>query len=118
VRSSVPEVQRSVVAGAGELVAVGRERHRAHTADVALEGGAGSSLAGSHSRTDRSPLAPASSHPSEENAIALTEPVCPRRMMGGSSPRDQALALVPFYAGARIAETVAFDVDDVRLSAR
>ena len=33
-----------------------------------------------------------------------------------SSPRDHALALVPFYAGARIAETVALDVDDVRLS--
>jgi len=34
------------------------------------------------------------------------------------SPRDRALALVPFYAGTRIAETVALDVDDVRLSAR
>ncbi|MGH9066359.1 MAG: tyrosine-type recombinase/integrase [Acidimicrobiales bacterium] len=34
------------------------------------------------------------------------------------SPRDQALALVPFYAGARIAEVVALDLDDVRLSAR
>ncbi|MGH7748460.1 MAG: phage integrase N-terminal SAM-like domain-containing protein [Candidatus Dormibacteria bacterium] len=34
------------------------------------------------------------------------------------SPRDQALALVPFYAGARIAESVALDVDDVALSAR
>ncbi|MCA1672874.1 MAG: tyrosine-type recombinase/integrase, partial [Actinobacteria bacterium] len=34
------------------------------------------------------------------------------------SPRDQALALVPFYAGARISEVVALDVDDVRLSAR
>jgi len=34
------------------------------------------------------------------------------------SPRDRALALVPFYAGARIAETVARDIDDVRLSAR
>lgn len=32
--------------------------------------------------------------------------------------RDRALALVPFYAGARIAETVALDVEDVRLSAR
>jgi integrase/recombinase XerC len=29
------------------------------------------------------------------------------------SPRDQALALVPFYAGARISEIVALDVDDV-----
>jgi site-specific recombinase XerD len=34
------------------------------------------------------------------------------------SPRDQALALVPFYAGARISEIVAFDVDDVARSAR
>ncbi|WP_239342142.1 tyrosine recombinase XerC [Frankia sp. CiP3] len=34
------------------------------------------------------------------------------------SPRDAALALVPFYAGARIAETVGLDVDDVALSAR
>jgi site-specific recombinase XerD len=35
-----------------------------------------------------------------------------------TAPRDRALAAVPFYAGARIAETVALDVDDVRLSAR
>lgn len=35
-----------------------------------------------------------------------------------TSPRDRALAGIPFYAGARIAETVALDVDDVRLSAR
>jgi site-specific recombinase XerD len=34
------------------------------------------------------------------------------------SPRDRALALTPFYAGARIAEVVALDVDDVRLSTR
>jgi len=34
------------------------------------------------------------------------------------SARDRALALVPFYAGARIAETVALDLDDVRISAR
>jgi integrase/recombinase XerC len=34
------------------------------------------------------------------------------------SARDRALALVPFYAGTRIAETVALDLDDVRLSAR
>ncbi len=34
------------------------------------------------------------------------------------SPRDQALALVPFYAGARISEIVALDVDDVARSAR
>jgi integrase len=41
-----------------------------------------------------------------------------RAVQACSSPRDLALALVPFYAGARIAETVALDVDDVRLSAR
>jgi integrase/recombinase XerC len=34
------------------------------------------------------------------------------------SARDRALADVPFYAGARIAETVRLDVEDVRLSAR
>src|SRR6266545_6649510 len=44
--------------------------------------------------------------------------ICERCKQARSSPRDRALALVPFYAGARIAETVALDVDDVRLSAR
>jgi site-specific recombinase XerD len=34
------------------------------------------------------------------------------------SPRDRAIALVPFYAGTRIAEIAGLDVDDVRLSAR
>jgi len=34
------------------------------------------------------------------------------------SPRDKAVALVPYYAGARISEVVGLDVDDVRLSAR
>jgi site-specific recombinase XerD len=32
--------------------------------------------------------------------------------------RDRALVLTPFYAGARIAETVGLDLDDVALSAR
>jgi integrase/recombinase XerC len=41
-----------------------------------------------------------------------------RAVQGCGSARDRALALVPFYAGARIAETVALDLDDVRLSAR
>jgi integrase len=41
-----------------------------------------------------------------------------RAVQACSSPRDRALALVPFYAGARIAETVALDVDDMLLSAR
>src|SRR5487761_1321046 len=34
------------------------------------------------------------------------------------SPRDQAIALVPFYAGTRISEIVALDVDDISRSAR
>jgi site-specific recombinase XerD len=41
-----------------------------------------------------------------------------RAVQACASPRDKALALVPFYAGARIAETVALDLDDVALSAR
>jgi site-specific recombinase XerD len=35
-----------------------------------------------------------------------------------SSPRDRALLLTPFYAGARISEVVALDLQDVSLSAR
>ncbi len=35
-----------------------------------------------------------------------------------AAPRDRALALVGCYAGTRIAETVALDLDDVHLSAR
>jgi len=34
------------------------------------------------------------------------------------NPRDRVLALIPFYAGLRIGEAVALDVDDIRLSAR
>lgn len=34
------------------------------------------------------------------------------------SARDRAIALLPLYAGTRIAEIAALDVDDVRLSAR
>lgn len=41
-----------------------------------------------------------------------------RAVAARPSPRDQALALVPFYAGVRIAECVALDIDDVALSAR
>jgi site-specific recombinase XerD len=41
-----------------------------------------------------------------------------RAVAARASPRDQALALVPFYAGARIAETANLDTDDLRLSAR
>jgi len=41
-----------------------------------------------------------------------------RAVQASASQRDRALALVPFYAGARISETVALDLDDLRLSAR
>ena len=41
-----------------------------------------------------------------------------RAVQGSPSPRDQAIALAPFYAGARISEIVGLDVDDVRVSAR
>ena len=41
-----------------------------------------------------------------------------RAVQASASPRDRALALVPFYAGARLAETVALDLDDIRRSAR
>jgi integrase len=41
-----------------------------------------------------------------------------RAVQACPSPRDQALGLVPFYAGARIAEVVALDIDDVARSAR
>ncbi len=41
-----------------------------------------------------------------------------REVQRRPSPRDQALALVPFYAGARIGEIVALDVDDIARSAR
>jgi len=41
-----------------------------------------------------------------------------RAVQACSSPRDQALALVPFYAGARISEIVALDIDDIARSAR
>ncbi|MFJ2032323.1 tyrosine-type recombinase/integrase [Streptosporangium sp. NPDC087985] len=34
------------------------------------------------------------------------------------SPRDRCIALIPYYAGARISEVVRLDVDDVHLSAR
>jgi site-specific recombinase XerD len=34
------------------------------------------------------------------------------------SPRDRAIALLPLFAGSRIAEIEALDVDDIRLSAR
>jgi integrase/recombinase XerD len=36
----------------------------------------------------------------------------------GPPPRDRALAGIPFYAGARIAETVRLDIDDLHLAVR
>lgn len=41
-----------------------------------------------------------------------------RAIQDHPAPRDRVLALLPFYAGLRIAEAVGLDVDDVRLSAR
>jgi integrase/recombinase XerC len=41
-----------------------------------------------------------------------------RAVQATPSPRDRALALVAFYAGTRLAETIALDLDDIRLSAR
>jgi len=41
-----------------------------------------------------------------------------RAVEAGPSARDRALALLPLYAGTRIAEISALDVADVRLSAR
>jgi integrase/recombinase XerC len=49
-----------------------------------------------------------------------TRAACPVPADRGGLPRcpDRAIALVPFYAGARVAETAGLDVDDVALSAR
>ncbi len=41
-----------------------------------------------------------------------------RSVQGCLRPRDRLLGLIPFYAGLRIGEAVALDLDDVRLSAR
>ncbi|PZS35065.1 MAG: integrase [Pseudonocardiales bacterium] len=41
-----------------------------------------------------------------------------RAVQAHPAARDRVLALLPFYAGLRIAEAVALDVDDVGLSAR
>ena len=41
-----------------------------------------------------------------------------RAIQDHPAPRDRVLALLPFYAGLRIAEAVGLDVDDVHLSAR
>jgi integrase/recombinase XerC len=41
-----------------------------------------------------------------------------RAIRDTTATRDRVLALLPFYAGLRIGETIALDTDDVRLSAR
>jgi site-specific recombinase XerC len=41
-----------------------------------------------------------------------------RAIQAHPAPRDRVLALLPFYAGLRIAEAVALDIDDIKLSAR
>lgn len=41
-----------------------------------------------------------------------------RAVQACPSARDRAIALIPFYTGARIAEVAALDVADVRISAR
>ncbi|MGH4001543.1 MAG: tyrosine-type recombinase/integrase [Pseudonocardiaceae bacterium] len=41
-----------------------------------------------------------------------------RAITAHPAPRDRVLALLPFYAGLRIAEAVALDTADVRISAR
>jgi len=41
-----------------------------------------------------------------------------RAIAAHPAPRDRVLALLPFYAGLRIAEAVALDLDDIRISAR
>lgn len=41
-----------------------------------------------------------------------------RAIQAHPSPRDRVLALLPFYAGLRVSETVGLDTEDVRLSAR
>jgi integrase/recombinase XerC len=62
-------------------------------------------------RLDLPQAAPRALAPREATRWLRAVQRCPR-------PRDRALALVPFYAGLRLGETVALDVDDVRLSAR
>jgi integrase len=61
---------------------------------------------------------PASSCPRSRPGAreARRDPV-PTRVERSRLPRDRALALTPFYAGTRLAETVALDLDDARLPA-
>ena len=69
----------AVVAGAGQPVPVGAERHTAHRAGVAGRAGSprGWPVSASHSRTVLSSLALASRCPSGLNATPLTAPVWP-----------------------------------------
>jgi len=60
---------------------------------------------------DLSPAAPRALQPRQATEWLRAVQRCP-------NPRDRVLALIPFYAGLRIGETVALDVDDVRVSAR
>lgn len=57
-----------------------------------------------------------------ETALRALEPrdrvVFLREVERWPQTRDQAIAMVPFYAGARISEVVALDIDDVRMSRR
>jgi site-specific recombinase XerD len=62
-------------------------------------------------RTEVPVTAPRALNPKAQIRYLRAVQACP-------SVRDRALALVPCYAGTRIAETVALDVEDVRLSAR
>jgi site-specific recombinase XerD len=62
-------------------------------------------------RQDLPQLAPRALEPAEQRRLL-------RAVERGPSARDRALALTLFYAGPRISEAAALDVDDVRLTAR
>lgn len=62
-------------------------------------------------RPDLSPSAPKTLSKRAALRFLRSVETCP-------SARDRAIALVPFYAGARIAEITALNVQDVRLTAR
>ena len=75
----VPQPHRAVVAGAGQPVPVGAERHTVHRAGVAGEGRPrGWPVSASHSRTVPSSLAVASRCPSGLNATAVHRRRCGR----------------------------------------
>ncbi|WP_261575470.1 tyrosine-type recombinase/integrase [Frankia gtarii] len=68
---------------------------------------------GAHqARTEVLPLrAPAALDPHQTRRYLRAVEACP-------SPRDRAIALLPYYAGLRIGEVVALDLVDIRLSSR